>query len=265
MIIDSHCHIIESRYEKPISEIIDICEAGNIDLLLNIATKEPEFNEILSISEKYKQIYNSVGIHPHETKNLDQNVFSKIDEIIKKNKKTIAVGETGLDFYYNHSTKKDQILSFEKHIETALQHKLPIIVHSRNAERETKEILYSYKKSSDLCGVIHCFTGSKQFARDMMNIDFYISFSGIITFKNSSLLREVVSIVDKNKILVETDSPYLAPVPKRGKTNIPAYIIHTIEQIADILDINVHEVKQITSNNFFKLFERVEDSQFKIY
>ncbi len=265
MIIDSHCHLIESRFEKPINEIIDICEASKIDLLLNIATKEHEFNEILKISNKYKQIYNSVGIHPHETENLNQNVFSKINEIIKKNKKTIAVGETGLDFYYNHSEKKDQILSFEKHIETALKHKLPIIVHTRDAEKETKEILYSYKKNSELSGVIHCFTGSEQFARDMMNIDFYISFSGIITFKNSSSLREVVSIIDKNKILVETDSPFLAPVPKRGKTNIPAYIIHTIKQISDILDINVKEVEKITSNNFFKLFKRVEGSHFNKY
>ena len=262
MIIDSHCHLLESRFEKPINDIIDICEASKIKLLLNIATKEHEFNEILSISKKYKQIYNSVGIHPHETENLNPIVFSKINEIIEKNKKTIAIGETGLDFYYNHSRKKDQISSFEKHIETSLKHKLPIIVHTRNAEKETKEILYSYKKNSDLSGVIHCFTGSEKFARDMMNIDFYISFSGIITFKNSSLLREVVSIIDKNKILVETDSPFLAPVPKRGKTNIPPYIIHTIAQISDILNINVNEVEKITSNNFFKLFKRVEGSNF---
>ena len=143
MIIDSHCHLISSRYEKPIHEIIDICEASNISLLLNIATKEKEFNEILSLSNKYKQIYNSVGIHPHETENLNKNIFIKIDNIIKNNKKTIAVGETGLDFYYNHSKKKDQIKSFEKHIDIALEHNLPIVVHSRDAEKDTKDILYS--------------------------------------------------------------------------------------------------------------------------
>ena len=260
MIIDSHCHLISSRYEKPIHEIIDICEASNISLLLNIATKEKEFNEILSLSNKYKQIYNSVGIHPHETDNLNKNIFIKIDDIIKNNKKTIAVGETGLDFYYNHSKKKEQINSFEKHIENALEHNLPIIVHSRDAEKDTKEILYSYKKNSDITGVIHCFTGSEKFAKEMVDIDFYISFSGIITFKNSSNLREIVSIVDKNKILVETDSPFLAPVPNRGKTNMPSFIIHTIKQISDILQISNAEVEKITSNNFFNLFKKVKAS-----
>ena len=258
MIIDSHCHLISSRYEKPIDEIFDICKASNIGLLLNITTKEKEFDEILNLSKKFKQIYNSIGIHPHETKNLDKNIFNKIDDVIKKNKKTIAIGETGLDFYYNHSKKNDQISSFEKHVETALKHNLPLVVHSRDAEKETKEILYSYKKNSNLSGVIHCFTGTEKFARDMMDIGFYISFSGIITFKNSSRLREIVSVTDRDKILVETDSPFLAPSPNRGKTNIPAFIVHTIKQISDILNIDEEEVEKITSDNFFKLFKKAK-------
>ena len=258
MIIDSHCHLISSRYEKPIHEIINICKASNISLLLNITTKEQEFDEILNLSNEYKQIYNSVGIHPHETENLNTNIFGKIDEIIRNNKKTIAVGETGLDFYYNHSKKKDQIKSFENHIDIALEHNLPIIVHSRDAEEETKDILYSYFKNSNLTGVIHCFTGSEKFAREMMDIGFYISFSGIITFKNSSYLREIVSLTDRDKILVETDSPFLAPTPNRGKTNIPAFIVHTIKQISDILSIDEAEVEKITSDNFLKLFRKVD-------
>ncbi len=258
MIIDSHCHLISSRYEKPIHEIIDICKASNVNLLLNIATKEQEFDEIINLSNKYEQIYNSVGIHPHETENLDTNIFNKIDEVIRNNNKTIAVGETGLDFYYNHSKKKDQIMSFEKHIDIALKHNLPIVVHSRDAEKETKDILYSYKKNFNLTGVIHCFTGSEKFARDMMDIGFYISFSGIITFKNSSYLREIVSQTDRDKILVETDSPFLAPTPNRGKTNIPAFIVHTIKQISDILNVDEDEVAKITSDNFLKLFRKVE-------
>ena len=260
MIIDSHCHLISNRYKKPINEIIDICKSSNISLLLNIATKEKEFDEILSLSKKYKQIFNSVGIHPHETENLDLKIFNKIDDIIKQNKKTIAVGETGLDFFYNHSKKKDQIISFEKHIDIALHHDLPIVVHCRDAEKETKDILYSFKSNSNLSGVIHCFTGSEKFARQMMDIGFYISFSGIITFKNSSYLRDIVPMIDKNKILVETDSPYLAPMPNRGKTNIPAFIVHTIREISDILNINETEVEKITSDNFFELFKRVKSA-----
>ena len=258
MIIDSHCHLLASRYDMPVNEVIENCFSENISLLLNIATKESEFNEILDISRKYKQIYNSVGIHPHETENLDPGIFDRINNVILENNKTIAVGETGLDFYYNHSNKKSQIYSFEKHIEKALEHNLPIIVHSRDAEKDTKEILYSYKRNSDIRGVIHCFTGSEKFAREMIDIGFYISFSGIITFKNSSNLREIVSIVDKNRILVETDSPFLAPVPNRGKTNMPSFIIHTIKQMSDILNISEAEVEKITSNNFFNLFKNVK-------
>tara|TARA_Y100000816_G_scaffold74110_1_gene49997 strand:+ start:381 stop:1163 length:783 start_codon:yes stop_codon:yes gene_type:complete len=256
MIIDSHCHLISSRYKEPINKIIDICEANNISLLLNIATKETEFDEILNLSSRYEQIYNSIGIHPHETGELDASIFKKIADTINKNKKTIAVGETGLDFYYNHSKRKDQITSFEKHIEIAIQQCLPLIIHSRDAEIETKEILYSYKNNLNLTGVIHCFTGSERFAKEMMDIGFYISFSGIITFKNSSHLRDIVSIIDRDKILVETDSPFLAPTPMRGKTNIPAFIVHTIKQISDILNISENEVEEITSNNFFRLFNK---------
>ena len=260
MIIDSHCHLLAGRYNVPVDEVIESCLAENISLLLNIATKESEFSEILDISRKYKRIYNSVGIHPHETEQLDPGIFERINKVILENKKTIAVGETGLDFYYNHSNRKSQIISFEKHIENALEHNLPVIVHSREAEKDTKEILYSYKKNSNITGVIHCFTGSEKFAKEMVDIDFYISFSGIITFKNSLNLREIVSIVDKNKILVETDSPFLAPVPNRGKTNMPSFIIHTIKQISDILEISEAEVEKITSNNFFNLFKNVKAS-----
>ena len=260
MIIDSHCHLLASRYDIPVNEVIENCFAKNISLLLNIATKESEFSEILDISRKYKRIYNSVGIHPHETEHLDLGIFDRINKVILENNKTIAVGETGLDFYYNHSNKKSQMESFERHIESALEHNLPIIVHSRDAEKDTKEILYRYKKNSDITGVIHCFTGSEKFAREMLDIGFYISFSGIITFKNSSNLREIVSIVDKDKILVETDSPFLAPVPNRGRKNNPSFIIHTIKQISDILEISEAEVKKITSNNFFNLFKKVKAS-----
>ena len=136
MIIDSHCHLLASRYDIPVNEVIENCFAENISLLLNIATKESEFNEILDISRKYKRIYNSVGIHPHETEHLDPGIFDRINKVILENNKTIAVGETGLDFYYNHSNKKSQIDSFEKHIEKALEHNLPIIVHSREAEKD---------------------------------------------------------------------------------------------------------------------------------
>ena len=172
-------------------------------------------------------------------------------------KKTIKeIYETGLDFYYNYSNKNDQISSFEKHIEISLQHSLPLVIHSREAEKKTKEILYSYKNNSNLTGVIHCFTGTEKFAKQMMDIGFYISFSGIITFKNSTYLREIVSRIDRDKILVETDSPYLSPVPFRGKRNEPSYIINTVKKGAEIFSISSNSFSEITSKNFNRLFKK---------
>ena len=257
MIIDSHCHLLSSRYEKPINEIIDKCRKNNLSLLLNIATKETEFDEIINISKEYKEIYNSIGIHPHETQDLNYNTFDIINKIILNNRKTIAVGETGLDFYYNHSKKKDQIKSFENHIEIAIENNLPIIVHTREAEKDTKDILYSYKKNHDFTGIIHCFTGSEKFATEMTDIDFYISFSGIITFKNSSKLCDIIKNIDRKKLLVETDSPYLAPVPHRGKINMPYNIIHTISKLSELIELDLNETINLTRNNFLTLFKNI--------
>ena len=170
------------------------------------------------------------------------------------NKKIIGIGETGLDFYYNHSEKKDQIKSFEEHINAAKEKKIPLIVHTRSAEKETLEIIKSHKKEGDFKLLIHCFTGSKRFAFDLLDLGAFISASGVITFKKSEELANTFKEIPNDKILVETDAPYLAPVPLRGKSNEPSYIIHTVKFLSALKKITFEELSNITTKNFFNLF-----------
>jgi TatD DNase family protein len=197
-------------------------------------------------------IYGTFGIHPHETENNDVSKITII-ESIKKNPKLIGVGETGLDFYYNHSKKNKQIESFKKHIEAAIEINLPIIVHSRNAEEETFNILNEYKKHKPKI-LMHCFTGTYKFYRQMEELDSYFSASGIITFNSSKDLQNTLSKIPNNKLLVETDSPFLAPVPMRGKKNEPSFIKYTLKKLADIKNIDVSEMVSLTTKNFNNLF-----------
>ena len=172
----------------------------------------------------------------------------------KKNKKIIGIGETGLDFYYNHSDKKNQKISFIEHIQAASQLNIPIIVHSRNAETDTYEILKNEMKNSSLKVLLHCFTGSKDFANKLIDLNCYISVSGIITFKNSGELANTVATIPMKNLLVETDSPFLAPLPHRGKSNEPSYIVHTVEKLSQIKNLSIKDVMKKTSDNFLHLF-----------
>ena len=212
--IDSHCHLDQAPLEENLKEIIFRSKEIGIEKLLTISTTTDSFKKILNLVNYDPIIYGTFGIHPHET---DKELLSE-EDIIKKftnNKKIIGVGETGLDFYYENSHKDDQIKSFETHIEASIELKYPLIVHSRSAERETFDILNKYK-NSDIKILMHCFTGSKEFAKKMMTLNAYFSASGIITFKNSNDLQETFKMIENDKILIETDSPFLAPIPMRG-------------------------------------------------
>ena len=197
-------------------------------------------------------IYGTVGIHPHET---ESNTIKsdQIIEYLKENKKIIGIGETGLDFYYNNSHKEKQISSFIEHIEASIKTNIPLIIHSRNAEDETFEILNEYKDNKPKI-LMHCFTGSKKFSEKLLTLNSYFSASGIITFKNSFELQNTFKSLPSDKILIETDSPYLAPVPNRGKKNEPAFIDFTANKLAEIRDITKTKLVEITTNNFNKLF-----------
>ena len=201
--------------------------------------------------------YGTYGIHPHEAKNY-KNINS--EDIIKKinfSKKIIGIGETGLDFYYNHSEKKDQMKCFEEHINAAQLSNLPLIVHTRSAEVETLELLKKKKLEKDFKILIHCFTGSRDFAFKLLDLNAFISASGVVTFKKSQELASTFRDIPNNKILVETDSPYLSPVPLRGKSNEPSHIIHTVKFLSDLKNLSFEDFSEITSNNFFKLFGKL--------
>ena len=223
-----------------------------IEKLLTISTSVESFEKIKNIINEDEIIFGTIGIHPHETGN---NEIS-IDYIVKnfeENPKIIGIGETGLDFYYNNSDKEKQIKSFKKHIEASIKTNSPLIVHSRNAEDETFEILNKYQ-GEKLKILMHCFTGSKNFAEKLLKLNAFFSASGIITFKNSIDLQETFKILPFEKILIETDSPYLAPVPNRGKKNEPSFLSYTAQKLADIKDVSKKEITKITTKNFNNLF-----------
>ena len=197
-------------------------------------------------------IYGTFGIHPHEANKNIVNTQMIINNI-KKDKKLIGVGESGLDFYYNHSDKDKQVLSFKSHIEASIELKIPIIVHSRNAENETFDILNSYKKNNPKI-LMHCFTGSKKFAGQLMSFNTFFSASGIITFKNSNDLQDTFREIPLDRLLIETDSPFLAPMPKRGKKNEPSYIKYTLEKLSELKEISSSKISDMTTQNFENLF-----------
>ena len=250
--IDSHCHLDHAPLFDNLNDILNRSKEVGIKKLLTICTTLESFKNIENILTIDDMIYGTFGIHPHETENNDVSKITII-ESIKKNPKLIGVGETGLDFYYNHSKKNKQIDSFKKHIEAAIEINLPIIVHSRNAEEETFNILNEYKKHKPKI-LMHCFTGTYKFYKQMEELDSYFSASGIITFNSSKDLQNTFSKIPNNKLLVETDSPFLAPVPMRGKKNEPSFIKYTLKKLADIKNIDVSEMVSLTTKNFNNLF-----------
>ena len=250
--IDTHCHLDQPPLIDNLTTIIKRSKDVGIKKLLTISTTVVSFEKILEIIKLDPIIYGTFGIHPHEA---DKELLSK-NEIVnnfKNNKKVIGVGETGLDFYYNNSNKINQIKSFENHIEASIDLKIPIIVHSRNAEDETYEVLSKYKKDN-LKILMHCFTGSSNFAKKLLNFNTYFSASGIITFKNSLDLQNTFRSIPKDKLLIETDSPFLAPVPNRGKKNEPSFVKYTAEKLAIIKDVSTEHLVKTTTNNFNSLF-----------
>ena len=250
--IDSHCHLDQEPLLSDLNSVIERSKLVGIQKILTICTTVDSFKTIKEILNRDEIIYGTFGIHPHEVKNNKISLDYILKEIVE-NKKIIGVGETGLDFYYNNSEKSEQIDSFNKHIQASLQLDIPLIVHSRNAEKETFEILKNYEKDK-LKILMHCFTGSKEFAKKLLDLNAYFSASGIITFKNSTNLQDTFETIPLDRLLIETDSPFLSPVPKRGKKNEPSFIKFTAEKLAQIKKIPSKELIDLTTKNFNKLF-----------
>ena len=250
--IDSHCHLDHEPLLSDLKNVIERSKAVGIEKLLTISTSLESFSRIKEIINKDEIIYGTMGIHPHES-SKDIIKSSLIIDNIKNHPKIIGIGETGLDFFYKNSDKTHQINSFKEHIEASIETNVPLIIHSRDAEKETFEILNSYKNEK-LKILMHCFTGSKEFAEKLLNLNSYFSASGIITFKNATNLQETFKFLPLEKILIETDSPFLAPVPNRGKKNEPSYIDFTAKKLSEIKNILKSELISITTKNFNKLF-----------
>ena len=250
--IDSHCHLDHEPLFENIDDILKRSKEVGIEKLLTICTTLESFKKIKLLVNKDKMIYGTYGIHPHEVKN-DKITSDLIVREIKQSDKIIGIGETGLDFYYNHSDKNDQIKSFEEHIKASIILNIPLIIHSRNAENETLEVFNKYKNEK-LKILMHCFTGSRKFAENLLNIGAYFSASGILTFKKSLELQKTFSFIPLDKLLIETDSLYLAPEPKRGKQNEPYYVKYTAQKLADIKQISNLDLIKNTTLNFHRLF-----------
>ena len=251
MIIDSHCHLDYEPLINNIDQILLNAKKNDITKLLTIGTSLESSIKVLDIINKYSNVYGAIGIHPNSTTgNLE-----KLDDILtlkNNNKKVIAFGETGLDYFYKRSEKNDQIFAFEKHIEFSITENVPVIIHTRDADDDTISIIKKYYKKTNF--LIHCFTGTLDFAKKLLDLNCIISFSGIITFKKSNNLRDVVKYVPLEKMLIETDSPYLSPDPFRGKSNEPANVKIVAETIASIKQISFGEVASSTTANFENFF-----------
>ena len=251
MIIDSHCHLDYEPLVNNIDQVLLNAKKNNITNLLTIGTNLDSSKKVLEIVSKYPNVYGAIGIHPNSTTgNLES--INEIFLLKKKSKKIIAFGETGLDYFYKRSDKKDQIFAFEKHIEFSISEKVPVIIHTRDADDDTISIIKKYYNKTNF--LIHCFTGTLDFAKNLLNLNCLISFSGIITFKKSNDLRDVVKYVPLERMLIETDSPYLSPDPFRGKSNEPANVKIVAETIASIKQISFGEVASSTTANFEKFF-----------
>jgi TatD DNase family protein len=254
MIIDSHCHL---EYEPMISnlkEVIDRATKNNVKYLLSISTTNESYERILQIVKNHKNVFGTYGIHPHETKNYKTLSSEQIINKLQLSKKIIGIGETGLDFYYEHSDPKTQKKIFIEHIKAAQTSNLPLIVHTRSAETDTYDILQSEKKKKDFKVLIHCFTGTKAFAHKLIDLGCYISASGVVTFKKSKVLADTFLSLPNDRLLVETDSPYLSPEPIRGKPNEPSHIIHTVNFLSKLKKIDPLIFAEKTTTNFFNLF-----------
>ncbi len=255
--IDSHCHIDGEQFDADRNEVIERARAAGVVAMLNIGTGDPhsdDFRRAVAVAEKYDNVYASVGVHPHDAKLYDDAAEAHLTDLVQTSEKVIAWGEIGLDYYYDHSPRDVQRDVFRRQIRTARELDLPIIIHSRDADDETVEILTQECSYNGFRGIMHCFGGTASMAEALMKIGFLISFAGNVTFKKAENLRDAARVVPLDRLLIETDCPFLTPVPFRGKRNEPSYVVHTANFLAGFYSIDVNELAEATTSNFMNIF-----------
>lgn len=258
MLVDSHCHLNFEQLSSQLDDVVRRAKLAGVGHMLTIGTKLREFDDVRKIAEDHDMIHCSVGIHPHEAEEEGTDVTVQRLLELADHPKVVAIGETGLDYFYEHAPREIQKHSFRVHIDAARQSGLPLIVHTRDADEDTVQILVEEYEKGPFTGVIHCFSSGWKVAEKSLEIGFYISISGIVTFKPAEDLRSHVKRIPLDRLLVETDSPYLAPVPKRGKTNEPSFVAHTAAKVAEVKEVSEAEIATATTNNFFNLFNKIQ-------
>jgi TatD DNase family protein len=257
LIVDSHCHLDFPELSQRLPEVLAHARSHGVGLMLTISTRVHQFDRLRALVEAHEEIWCSIGTHPH---NADEEPDVTLDELarIAEHPKVVAIGECGLDYHYTYSSREGQERSFRTHIEAARLTGLPVIVHSREAEERTAQVMEEEYARGAYASVLHCFSSKRELARRGLAIGSCISFSGIVTFKSALEIHEVAMTAPANRILVETDAPYLAPVPMRGKTNEPAFVAHTLRHLAGLRGVDAADMARTTSDNFFRLFAKVQ-------
>ncbi|HTT82429.1 MAG TPA: TatD family hydrolase [Rhizomicrobium sp.] len=255
MLVDSHCHLDFPDFAAELPDVVARAKAAGVGVCVTIGTKLSQFAPVAAVAARFPNVYCTVGSHPHEAEHEPLAGPAPLLEWAQQ-PKVVGIGESGLDYYYEHSPRAQQQANFRAHIAAARELELPLIVHTRDAEDDTIEILREEMGQGAFTGLIHCFTGTARLAEAARDLGFYISASGIMTFKKSDALREVLKTVPLDRLLVETDAPYLAPMPHRGKRNEPAFVVHTAARLAELKGVSADELARATTGNFFRLFTR---------
>jgi TatD DNase family protein len=257
-LVDSHCHIDGPEYDADREEVIARARDAGVRTMLSVGTGDPQgdaFERAVELSEKYEAVYAAVGVHPHDAKLFDDAAEQRLVNLAEQSQRVVAWGEIGLDYHYDHSPREVQRAIFGRQLRIARQLNLPVIIHSREADDDTIKIIREELGDYERGGVLHCFGGSLQMAKDAIELGFYVSFAGNLTFKKAEDLREIARQLPLERLLVETDCPYLTPVPFRGKRNEPARVVETANCLAQLHEETVDEIAKITSDNFRSLFQ----------
>jgi TatD DNase family protein len=257
MLVDHHCHLEFPDLVSDLDGVVARARAAGVSTMVTISTRIRRFDEVLAVAETYDGVYCSVGTHPH---NAHEELDIPVEEIIRlsRHPKVVAIGEAGLDYHYRHSTPEAQAEGFRRHIAAARETGLPLEIHTREADADTLKILEAEHAKGPFPAILHCYTGGPELARRAVELGLHVSFTGVVTFKKADALRDIARDVPLDRLLVETDAPYLAPEPFRGKTNEPAYVVHTAAALAKSRGITTEALAAATTENFFRLFKKAQ-------